>query len=275
MTPYELRLNEWNHVEARHWDVTAWLRECVDAQNTFLALAAGDPLPAVNDHVEAWEANDLFRNVAFYGRYGAMLQPIPMAARRDWISENISNAQLIVDAAPRASGDGVAMEIIAMAAGRWGLDNGSEYIDPTALSLLGNLSSGRVRNLMAGRDAQLKSVNGKVPSADAEQWLANRPGYWPSIWHEEDRIPQQSPKQVHVPCASDGSVFHPGLRRRNGFTIGPKGSEMTLGDFDEALQALSQMSEPRWRRPNESGNWGIVRATSWVAMEESDLRSLK
>jgi hypothetical protein len=274
MTPYELRLNDWHHVEAKRWDITTWLQECVDAQNAFLALASGDQSTALDLRIEEWEANDLFRNMAFFGRYGAMLQPIPLAARRKWISDSLNKAKSIVDAAPRTSRGEIASEVISIAAGRWSLDNGSDHIEPAALGLLGNLSSGRIRNLMTGHDAQLKSVNGKVPVSDAAEWLTTRPGYWPSIWQEEDQSPQKS-KQMHVPRAADGSVFHPGLRRRNGFTIGPKGSELTLRDFDMALTALSQMSEPRWRRPNESGNWGIVKATTWVAMDEGDLRALK
>ncbi|MDX0442488.1 hypothetical protein GOD94_27690 [Sinorhizobium medicae] len=78
-----------------------------------------------------------------------------------------------------------------------------------------------------------------------------------------------------MPQASDGTVFHPGLRRRSGYMVGEKGSEQTIEDFDAALDTLTRMDEPRWRRPNAQGNWGIVKGVEWVTFSRRDLNAIK
>ena len=80
---------------------------------------------------------------------------------------------------------------------------------------------------------------------------------------------------VRVPQASDGTLFHPGLRRKNGYMVGEKGSEITIEDYSAALRALSDMDTPRWRRPNSQGNWGIVRAVGWISLSRRDLNHIE
>lgn len=72
---------------------------------------------------------------------------------------------------------------------------------------------------------------------------------------------------VSVPVARDGSKFTPALKRRNGFWIGDKGAEKSVETFEEALSVLRRMMVPRWRRPNSSGNWGIVAGTDWAELD--------
>jgi hypothetical protein len=76
---------------------------------------------------------------------------------------------------------------------------------------------------------------------------------------------------VFVPVARDGSTFHPGLKRGGGYTIGEKGTETQVVDFDEALVELQRMPIPYWRRQNASGNWGIVSGVRWARLDASDL----
>jgi len=71
-----------------------------------------------------------------------------------------------------------------------------------------------------------------------------------------------------VPQAKDGSVFSPALGVRGGFTVGAKGDERKISDFDEALAFLKAQPTARWRRPNEKGNWGIVAGIRWVDLTE-------
>ncbi|NGQ92454.1 hypothetical protein G5V65_16280 [Rhodobacter sp. HX-7-19] len=78
---------------------------------------------------------------------------------------------------------------------------------------------------------------------------------------------------VFVPVAADGSHFHPGLERGGKFMIGAKGEEVSYPSFNEALSALQKMATPRWRRPNEAGNWGIVSGRDWKRIERSQLMS--
>lgn len=70
-------------------------------------------------------------------------------------------------------------------------------------------------------------------------------------------------KGREVPFASDGTWFSPELKRGRGYTIGAKGEEETVDDYEEALKRLRRMTTPRWRRPNSKGNWGIVSGIRW------------
>jgi len=76
--------------------------------------------------------------------------------------------------------------------------------------------------------------------------------------------------QTLVPRSKDGSVFHRGLRKNRGYIIGAKGEEFAIDDFLDALKALHAMDTPRWRRPNQNGNWGIVSGVEWV--DQNDAR---
>lgn len=76
-----------------------------------------------------------------------------------------------------------------------------------------------------------------------------------------------------VPVAKDGSAFLPGLRRTSGYTIGAKGEERVVREYPQALEELTRMETPRWRRPNSAGNWGIVSGVSWVSANTFQLPS--
>lgn len=76
-----------------------------------------------------------------------------------------------------------------------------------------------------------------------------------------------------LPVARDGTFFHPGLSRSGYFTIGEKGDEQRVNNFQDALKALRAMTVPRWRRPNDQGNWGIVSGIRWEAAEKLGVRS--
>ncbi len=60
------------------------------------------------------------------------------------------------------------------------------------------------------------------------------------------------------------------LRRpRTGeYTVGKKDCELTFDSFHYALEYLRTMPVAKWRRPNESGNWGIVSAVCWGALSK-------
>ena len=53
-----------------------------------------------------------------------------------------------------------------------------------------------------------------------------------------------------------------------------KGEEVSYPSFNEALSALHKMATPRWRRPNEAGNWGIVSGRDWKRIERRQLMSM-
>jgi hypothetical protein len=74
--------------------------------------------------------------------------------------------------------------------------------------------------------------------------------------------------QILVPFAADGSCFNPSLRcpRTGTYTVGEEGKEITFETFDSALEHIKMMYTPRWRRPNEAGDWEIVAAVIWEVM---------
>ncbi|EIC3836112.1 XRE family transcriptional regulator, partial [Escherichia coli] len=47
------------------------------------------------------------------------------------------------------------------------------------------------------------------------------------------------------------------------FGVGDKTAQKRFGTFSEALEYLRSMETAKWRRPNPSGNWGIVSAVRW------------
>lgn len=68
-----------------------------------------------------------------------------------------------------------------------------------------------------------------------------------------------------IPVSADGSCFDPlTCRRAGGYWVGPKGAEVKLIRYLDALAALTLMAKPRWRRPNVNGNWGLVTGVGWT-----------
>jgi hypothetical protein len=168
--------------------------------------------------------------------------------------------------------------LVSIASNRWAMDNG-EAVEPAALAYFGGVSEGRIRNLMSGENRTFTSKDGRIPAAEALKWLEGRSEFWNSVWRE-----QSLPMYAHepsaplgcaafVPVARDGSMFHPSVRRGSSYTIGKKGAEEQISDFDEALTKLQQMPVPYWRRPNASGNWGSVAGVRWERVDLADLNS--
>jgi len=66
-------------------------------------------------------------------------------------------------------------------------------------------------------------------------------------------------KDCAVPVSSDGTWFGPHLARSaDKFTLGPKGREIQVAGFENALEILKKLPIAQWRRPNVKGNWGTV-----------------
>lgn len=76
------------------------------------------------------------------------------------------------------------------------------------------------------------------------------------------------PSAGFVPVARDGSWFSPDLLRAGAYRIGPKGEEIVVETYAEALDQLRLMKSPHWRRPNSNGNWGIVTGVRWMSASE-------
>ena len=172
-----------------------------------------------------------------------------------------------------------------------------------ALALLSGVTPKRIQNAIYAKtdEAPLVGKNGLIAPEACEPWLNARDFQW-SIWKQVSALAPLSADWgkdvpfeaddagahvedfVFVPVANDGSYFHPGLYRGGearekadnvGYSIGGKGDEQVVADFDEALAILSKMETPRWLRPNsESQNWGIVTGQTWKRVRRSDLEGL-
>lgn len=168
---------------------------------------------------------------------------------------------------------------VLLARNRWALDH-DRPIEPEALAIFGGVKMSRMRNMLAGKDPELRRENGLVPAHEAYGWLAGRDSFYPSIWRtarptydgEVHTLSYSAP--FFVPEARDGSIFHPGLERRTGFTIGEKGREFQVPTYEDALRELQEMPVPAWRRPASGrGGWGIVRGISWARVNRDELDS--
>ncbi|MGB3626836.1 MAG: hypothetical protein WA989_13460 [Henriciella sp.] len=169
-------------------------------------------------------------------------------------------------------------DTVLLARGRWALDN-DRPIEPEALARFGGVKMSRMRNMVSGQNPILRRENGLGPAHEATAWLQDRDSFCPSIWRTArpsyDGVVTTFTyvQPIFVPMARDGSLFHPGLERRGTFTIGEKGGEVHVENFDDALRDLQEMPDPAWRRPPRGGRggWSIVRGTSWARISQAEL----
>jgi hypothetical protein len=229
-----------------------------------------------------WELGSRLHDLAAYALYGIVLDGSDNeAVLAERIEEQVKEAEQFVAATPVNWLDGNSnsdlFRLVRLASNRWALDNGRP-IEAVALAEFGGVSEGRIRNMMSGANKAFSSKDSQIPADEALKWLAGRPEFWTSIWREQS-LPQYAREPsapfhqaAFVPVARDGSMFHPGLQRASSYTIGKKGTEVQVADFYGALAQLQRMPVPYWRRPNSSGNWGIVAGVRWERVETADLK---
>lgn len=232
-----------------------------------------------------WPLGQMLHDLNAYAHYG-----IDLAAREheteeqvaDRLRQMVETADAFLRACPLDTWLGKERSpqletTVLLARNRWALDH-DRPVEPEALAIFGGVKMSRMRNMLAGKEPELRRENGLVPAHEAHRWLAGRDNFYPSIWRtarptwSEEVCTFTYADPIFVPEARDGSVFHPGLARRNGFTIGEKGREYQVPGFEEALLELQKMPVPAWRRPSPGkGGWGIVRGVSWVRMSQDEL----
>ncbi|PNQ95020.1 hypothetical protein C1S70_31080 (plasmid) [Azospirillum argentinense] len=203
-----------------------------------------------------WPLGARLHDLTAYALYGIVLDGSEDTEERALhLEELVTEAEAFATQAPFTAW--------GLASNRWALDTGRP-VEPAALAEFGGVSGGRIRNMMSGTNRVFTAQDGRIPAVEALTWLATGKEFWTSIWREQP-LPQYGNRSrppleqaLFVPVARDALVFHPGLRRGAGYTIGPKGEEEQIADFAKALGKLQSMPVPYWRRPNAQGNWSIV-----------------
>lgn len=166
---------------------------------------------------------------------------------------------------------------------RGALDGFGGLLTAEGLGLLSGAQPSQIRQAIAAGELT-PAEDGGIPLGQARAWLARRREFRPSRWLnlDDDQWPVDRSKvlepdaagNVWVPQDADGVPFTPVhvvrvLNRTGGLrvTTGAKGYEVQHDSYADAFAALMAMEVPRWRRRNEAGNWGIVRARgNWVAV---------
>ncbi len=234
-----------------------------------------------------WPLGTMFHDLNAYAYYGIDLSTREHEEERqvaDRLRKLVETAEAFLRLCPLDAwlGEDRSPQLettVLLARNRWALDH-DRPIEPEALSIFGGVKMSRMRNMLAGKDPELRRENGLVPAHEAQGWLAGRDSFYPSIWrtarptYSGESHPLSYAAPLFVPEARDGSFFHPGLERRNGFTIGEKGREFQAPTFEDALRELQEMPVPAWRRPASGrGGWGIVRGVSWARSSWDELDS--
>lgn len=145
------------------------------------------------------------------------------------------------------------------------------------LAALANISERSIRNdLSSAPEGAVYRVSGetmRVKVDYAKQWLKSRKEFKPTInlaWTKSN-----NEDAIQVPVAADGTVFSPACAyKKGGFTVGEKGDEIKVTSFEEALEYLISMPLAKWRRPNSSGNYGIVSAVAWQPVSRDKLEKM-
>tara|TARA_R110000868_G_scaffold123868_3_gene327733 strand:- start:2966 stop:3937 length:972 start_codon:yes stop_codon:yes gene_type:complete len=228
----------------------------------------------------SWTTSESFRELGLYGRYGVVFTETSSIDREAHILSQLSKAEEIIEAfnIKHVAGEtNVLNKIVNLARSRHNIDRQVGDVDPMSLALLGGISEGRIRNMMSGQKRELENTGGRISSSSALAWLQGRDEFFDSIWDQAEEESHETEigllrDVIFVPRSKDHSIFHPGLVRKGNFQIGNKNNEESFSCFEEALTALQKMgSSASWRRPNSSGNWGIVKVDTWIPMERTSL----
>ena len=143
----------------------------------------------------------------------------------------------------------------------------SGEIELNELSAIADMSLQSVRNQISqgksGFSPHQKDGKYYVYVDDAKLWLKKRNSYKPTINFDEVRTREHREDVLLVPVAQDGSYLNSDCRMTKGYQVGEKGSEVYYDDFLHARDYLMMMPFAKWRRPNTSGNFGIVSASEW------------
>lgn len=163
---------------------------------------------------------------------------------------------------------GDAARTLHAAKARLAIDRG-KTVDAVGLAALGDVSVGRMRNLMAGRGRELKPWKGRVRPEEAREWLRRRGRLYPIA------PPAQAPgaevdgppDRVHplfIPVSASGRFFLPDAAIDGTFVVGLGADRREFASYEDAVAALQEMASPVWQRLDARGQRTAARGARWV-----------
>lgn len=216
-----------------------------------------------------------------YADYGISLHPNDGGtAAEDYLRRRLDVVRALVEILPidlwKLSGDEL-LRVIRKATARWKLDMG-EPVNAVELSLLSGRKLQTIKNKLAGKPQEIIGNQKRIEAREALAWLLSVDGFRRSRWRDQSgtKRPSAEPvgrlaEAVFVPVASDGSLFHPGLKRDGAFVLDGPAGEVLYEDYHAALEELQELRQPQWKRPTSEGSWTWVRGVEWRRVEMSDL----
>jgi hypothetical protein len=190
----------------------------------------------------------------------------------DWIPESAVSLS-------ETGGKGLFGTVLQLADARYTIDT-QQPLTVDQVTVLSGVSKRTIQNALSKRDESGLSVgeDGLISNQEARDWLESRRSFVFTTPYREESTDESSNTEVSesgeylfVPVADDGSAFLPSARRAQGYQIGAKGSEEYIDDYFVALSKLQGMKRPRWRRPNENGNWGIKAGVTWKRLPKDEV----
>lgn len=212
---------------------------------------------------------DLWRIPALLHTVTPELEEAWLDARRQFPERAETLVTPDIDAAPEFVDGlhyrGIIKKIAALAEARAKIDQGW----PLMLNEMALLVGFNERSVMSASsrnefESQIRDGRRWVDAEEALKWLLPR-GYKPTQSEPEpEALPDGKPEEmVFVPVANDGTFFSPDCRIGRHFIVGPRGKERKIQNFLDALDALRKMPVAYWHRANSSGQWGLVRESTW------------
>lgn len=156
------------------------------------------------------------------------------------------------------------------------------FVTPLELAALARIDIKTLRNSLTPSGRQKSGLRvdpeGNVLRDSAKTWLLARNDFLPTIY---ETVAKQSASPAGVigtqkdlafiPVSEDGSAFTPNVCREGKYYIETPDGETAFGSYVKALNVLSIMAVPTWRRPGAKGRWGLVRGNAWRRVTKAEL----
>lgn len=159
-----------------------------------------------------------------------------------------------------------AARILDAAKARRAIDRG-KTVDPMGLAVLGDVSVGRMHNLMAGPEREFTPWKWRVRPKAAREWLRKRGRLYPVLPPAEadgSEVDGDRVDPLFIPVSSTGQFFAPDASIEGVFVVGQGADRQEVAGYEDAVAALQEMAAPVWERLDERGQRTQERGARWV-----------